>query len=161
MRSSIVRTLLTISFAALGATTLSAQGPTIHFTTPFDFSVGRNALPAGEYHVVPIGEFALAIRQPNGGNAVFFLTNAAAAAISKPTATTVTFRRYGNRYFLSEMLNRGSRVGGSTVPDGERVGQALRHSCASRNGGQFPLKTALAFLRRHGFKDPCRRNHRL
>ena len=107
MRSSIVRTLLTISFAALGATTLSAQGQTVHFTTPFDFSVGRNALPAGEYHVVPIGEFALAIRQPNGRNAVFFLTNAAAAAISKPTATTVTFRRYGNRYFLSEMLNRG------------------------------------------------------
>ena len=107
MRSSIVRTLLTISFAALGATTLSAQGQTVHFTTPFDFSVGRNALPAGEYHVVPIGEFALAIRQPNGRNTVFFLTNAAAAAISKPTATTVTFRRYGNRYFLSEMLNRG------------------------------------------------------
>jgi hypothetical protein len=106
MKTSILRTLATLSLSAvLGPVSLRAQGP-IHVTVPFDFSVGSKPLAAGEYEARQIMPMVLAIRSVDGQASIMIMTNAAQPTAPRGKAT-LTFNKYGDRYFLSQVSDYG------------------------------------------------------
>jgi hypothetical protein len=80
-------------------------------TIPFDFIVGKTALPAGDYKVgnVSAGSPALLIRSVDGRSAVMVVTHGARSAAG--VEGKMVFNRYGDRYFLSQVFSPGSGVG--------------------------------------------------
>jgi hypothetical protein len=92
--------LLTVSAA-------EAQGPSVRATIPFDFAVGDQVLPAGEYVVSPEGvNVAIAIRSTEGGGTVLSTTQACTSALPSQK-TQLVFHLVGGRYFLSQIWAQG------------------------------------------------------
>ena len=79
---------------------IQAQSLAMRVNIPFQFHVGNTALPAGAYMVQKTGE---AVRvSDQDGHAAMILTTAVrnrAAAVGNQ----LSFHRYGNDYFLSEV----------------------------------------------------------
>lgn len=68
---------------------------------PFDFMVGGNKLPAGEYTVERMNQVGvLAIRSAETKSGVQFTT---LNGNSKDDTAKLVFRRYGNQYFLAKV----------------------------------------------------------
>lgn len=102
MKTSIVRTLITLSVsAAIGPLSLLAQG-SIQFTAPFDFTVGNKNYASGEYRVAAVLPQVLAIRSLDGRSSQMVIAQASQAK-GKQSNAVVTFNRYGDRYFLSRL----------------------------------------------------------
>ena len=102
MKTSIVRTLITLSVsAAIGPLSLLALGP-IQFTAPFDFTVGNKNFASGEYRVAAVAPQVLTIRSRDGRSSQMVIAQASQAK-GKQSNAVVTFNRYGDRYFLSRL----------------------------------------------------------
>ena len=104
MKASILRTLATLSLgAALGPVSLLAQVP-INVKIPFDFTVGSKSLAAGDYRVGQQAPQVLAIQSVDGRAAMAIMTNPAQGN-NMPGKATLTFNKYGDRYFLAQVSN--------------------------------------------------------
>src|SRR5713226_6439842 len=76
MKTSILRTLATLSLsAALGPVSLMAQGAMLA-TVPFDFTVGAKSFPAGDYRIREQSQI-LTIRSDDGRSVLMTQTRAA------------------------------------------------------------------------------------
>jgi hypothetical protein len=106
MKTSILRTLATLSLSAvLGPVSLRAQGP-IHITVPFDFTVGSKSLAAGKYEVRRVAPMVVAIQSADGRSNI--MTQALPGdPKAAPGKATLTFNQYGDRYFLSQVSDYG------------------------------------------------------
>ena len=108
-----------LSMAALAvvlAAPVSAQILTLRASVPFDFVVSGRTMPAGDYVLGTLGDVGL-LRVQNtvaGITPAFSMTNAGAGPSDSDSAF-LTFRRYGNDYFLAEIWN-GSAAVGRSVP---------------------------------------------
>ena len=111
MKTSILRTLISIGFSAtLCSVSLQAQDQ-IRATIPFNFQVGSQTFAAGEYSVAPIAPTTLLIRNVNTHAAQLVPTNGGQRS-STPGHPTLTFNHYGDAYFLAKIGadNRGWEV---------------------------------------------------
>jgi len=93
--------------AYLAATLISMGSPCAHaqaarFTVPFDFTVGNQVLPAGTYQVSYASETGILIRS-RGERPIAALTTTYPADPST-SGGKVVFTKYGNQYFLHEVL---------------------------------------------------------
>jgi hypothetical protein len=94
--------LLAIANFAMAGTSF-AQSKTVRADVPFDFSVGNQLLPAGSYTIKAGSEGFIAIRNHNKPIAVITLVHRDRA--KTPTGGKLIFHKYGDRYFLSEILS--------------------------------------------------------
>jgi hypothetical protein len=102
MKSSIVRTLVTLSLsAALSPVALLAQDQ-INAKIPFDFTVGAKSFAAGDYSVRRLNEHILLIQNFKHGTGVMTMVLPGEQS-KKAGIPVITFNRYGDRYFLSEV----------------------------------------------------------
>jgi len=103
MKTTIVRTLVTLGLSAvLSPVALLAQSQ-INATIPFDFTVGAKSLPAGDYTVKQVSEYVLLIQSIKDGTGVMTMT-LPSEKTHKPDGTPVlVFNRYGDSYFLSKV----------------------------------------------------------
>jgi len=102
MKTSILSTLVMLSLSAVsGPVRLMAQEP-IHVTIPFNFNVGAKPFVAGEYRVRRLSSATLAIQSEDGRSQMIVLAQGGAQS-STPGVATVTFNRYGDRYFLAKV----------------------------------------------------------
>ena len=85
----------------LGGTLLSAQSRVVA-TVPFDFVVRNHLLPAGVYSISVDAERNAVLIRGEEANAIFALTHAAQSGTIGTDAKLV-FKRYGDRYFLSQV----------------------------------------------------------
>jgi hypothetical protein len=100
MKSSLVRTLLTLGLsAALSPVALRAQDR-LNASIPFDFTVGSKTLAAGTYLVSQMRHNVLLIRNADTGASVIALTLTGEPS-KTPDRCTLRFAKYGDRYFLS------------------------------------------------------------
>ncbi len=77
---------------------------------PFPFIVGGMTLPAGEYWFIETtssGARLFVLRDGDQENLVLFPVNSVYRVPGK-TEARLSFHRYGNRYFLSEILGAGA-----------------------------------------------------
>jgi hypothetical protein len=111
MKKQIMRVFATLGLLlTLAATsqTAAAQGARrLVVNIPFDFTAGRELLPAGRYTITRVARGsgrALLIRGEDGRKSVTVLTNPAEAGGGLPR---VSFKRYGERYFLASVSEPG------------------------------------------------------
>ena len=87
------------SLAAAG--NLSAQEHMVKANIPFDFTVNNDVLPAGTYTISSLSQYAVMVRNENGHIAEF---SAVHNEDKRSTTPVLVFQRYGNQYFLHEIL---------------------------------------------------------
>jgi hypothetical protein len=100
---------LGLLFAVSG---VQAQENGVKANIPFDFVVGNQVLPAGEYLVTPQGSTnqAIVIRSTDRKTAVMSL--AFGCSLSAPSGQTkLVFHTLGGRYFLSQIWAQGYSQG--------------------------------------------------
>jgi len=102
MKATILR--FTVIAALALAFVASAQAQTAlnfkTFAVPFSFKVGDKVLPAGEYKITADNQ-VIRVQQMNGkGNAVSLVQRTRGANHNLSDAK-LTFRRYGDQYYLS------------------------------------------------------------
>ena len=112
MNRKITWMLLAISMCAvLAGSSVYAQSSTVlKMDVPFDFRVGGQSLPAGEYTVVPKSPTIVVIRNKDGHQSAVSMTNAVQANQS-PADGKLIFNRYGEYQFLSQIWTPGEEVG--------------------------------------------------
>lgn len=136
MKRQAVVILTTLSlFVMLAATSVRAQSD-VHFKVniPFEFSVGRKVLPAGEYTVKHLAQTAMAIQSVGGRASEIFLTLDARAGSARNESSMV-FNRYGDQYFLSTIWTTGNDTGRQLVESrAERELIRARRALASARG---------------------------
>ena len=104
---------LTILFV-VGITASAQTTKKMTVTVPFDFYVGKTALPAGTYTVYGTSTtsgdgFLLA---DNGGSHTKVLLNGQQVhAKNSRSVARLEFRRYDDKYFLARVWSAGSNIG--------------------------------------------------
>ena len=113
MKRQAFMILTTLSLLVmLAATSVYAQisGVLVVAKIPFEFSVGNNVLPAGEYTVSKMTRDSLVIRSVDFGTSDIFLTISTQAGTT-PNQSALVFNRYGDQYFLSKVWTTGNDTG--------------------------------------------------
>ena len=100
MKRMTALTFLTAALISMGSFRADAQA--LEFKVPFDFTVQSKALPAGTYQVSYTPTHSILIRSLDGR---FHTLTPTYAADSSPTGGgKLIFTKYGNQYFLHDVL---------------------------------------------------------
>jgi hypothetical protein len=110
------RTLFALGFF-LTLAAISAQAQTdskLKGHVPFDFNVGGQTLPAGDYVIERVSrqtsQEAVLIRSADGHARVLVRMSPTQAATA-PEQSKLIFSSYGERHFLSQVFVEGDRLG--------------------------------------------------
>ncbi len=99
-RITALALLAIANFAMVG--TSYAQSNMVRVNVPFDFTVGKQLLPAGTYTIKAESSGLIAIK--NHDKPITVLTIAEQDGARSPNGGKLIFHRYGDQYFLSEIL---------------------------------------------------------
>jgi hypothetical protein len=114
------------SLAAAG--NLSAQDHMVKANIPFDFTVSGKVLPAGSYTISSLSPDAVQVRNVNGHVAELSLVQ---NDDKRSTTPVLVFQRYGNQYFLHEIL--AANAMNVTVPRSKREQRRLQEATLREN----------------------------
>ena len=110
----------------IGTVTASAQGQVLKADIPFEFTVGKKTLPAGEYLVkLPetAGAQVVSFRKADGEGYGMTLTNQVSSKGAE-VANGLVFVKSGDRYFLYQVHN-GREIGQQVVKSSKISGEVL------------------------------------
>jgi hypothetical protein len=116
MKSSIVRSLVTLGLSAILSPVALLAQDNITATIPFDFFVGGKSFAAGDYSIHRLNEGVLKIQKVKDGTGVFAMVMTTDKT-SNSRMPVLLFNRYGDRYFLSKVSgeDRGWQLHPSNV----------------------------------------------
>ena len=124
-QSSIIIAALAFVFG-IGTVTASAQSQVMKAEIPFEFTVGKKTLPAGEY-LVKLPETAgaqiVSFKKADGEGYGMIMTNQVSSKGAEVESGLV-FVKSGDRYFLYQVHN-GREIGQQVVKSGKISGEAL------------------------------------
>ncbi len=100
-RITAIALLAIASFAMAGNS--FAQSNAIRANIPFDFTVANKLLPAGTYTLHRASSGLIEIR--NHDKPIAVLTIGSQDGNTSPNGSKLVFHRYGDQYFLSEILS--------------------------------------------------------
>lgn len=104
------RTLPAIIWLLAGNIGYAQEG--ITFTAPFDFTIGRQTLPAGQYTIRPLPQsLRKLLLRSQSGQILTFLQTDPMESQAAPASPTVVFSRYGGQYFLSQIWEGSNEFG--------------------------------------------------
>ena len=110
----------------IGTVTASAQGQVLKADIPFEFTVGKKTLPAGEY-LVKLPETAgaqiVSFKKADGEVFGMTLTNQVSSKGAE-VQNGLVFVKSGDRYFLYQVHN-GREIGQQVVRSGKISGEVL------------------------------------
>lgn len=105
--------IIALAFVTAVVSNAQSRGKMIRADIPFDFVVGNKTLAAGKYSVGQIttnSDGGILVKSRDGGHSALRLTNAVLVKAPRPR-TSLTFLRYGNTYYLSQVWISGSAEG--------------------------------------------------
>ena len=141
---SVVAAGCLLSMVLVGSTRAQLPGTEIRVQIPFDFTVKGKTLPAGEYEVRRINDepIGLLIRNMHDkhDNVVFETEPKIDRSITK--RDELIFTRYGDSYFLSEVVTAGEQTGEEVNPSHHE--RELRREMMSRNNAAPETVTVAA-----------------
>jgi len=110
MRKHLIRVLTAFGFlmAMTAATAFAQERPPLKVNIPFDFSVANRTLPAGEYTVTErnsVGQTTIV--RNDAGSAAACAIGRSLPAKTEANKPMLVFRRYGNQYFLAQVVHAG------------------------------------------------------
>jgi len=130
---SIVAAGCLLSLLVVGSASAQLPGTEIRVQIPFDFNVKGKTLPAGEYEVRRINDepIGLLIRNMHDkhDNVVFETEPKQDRSITK--RDELIFTRYGDSYFLSEVVTAGEQTGEEISPSHRE--RELKREMMTRN----------------------------
>ncbi len=96
-----------LPFTCLALLTVGiASAQTLTFTSKAPFSIGNGNLPAGTYQIQNMGEDLITFRCSNVATGTGVLFDADGTDVT-PTASSVTFARYGDKLILKSFTYTG------------------------------------------------------
>jgi hypothetical protein len=114
--------VLLVSLGAAAGTGLEAQTMNLHAVVPFAWQVNGHQLNAGDYQISNNGASPIvSIRDNKNGNGMFMQVIRGGG---HNTSSRLVFHRYGDQYFLSEIVGRDSTVSKVPVSKAERAVQS-------------------------------------
>jgi len=133
-----------LSLLVVGSTRAQEPGTEIRVSIPFDFTVRGKTLPAGEYEVKRINDEPIGLLIRNVHNkhddVVFETEPKIDRSITK--RDELIFTRYGDSYFLSEVVTAGEQTGEEVNPSHHE--RELRREMMSRNNAAPETVTVAA-----------------
>jgi len=139
---SVVAAGCLLSLLVVGSTRAQEPGTEIRVQIPFDFTVRGKTLPAGEYEIRRINDepIGLLIRNMHDkhDNVVFETEPKIDRSITK--RDELIFTRYGDNYFLSEVVTAGEQTGEEVNPSHHE--RELRREMMSRNNAPETVTVA-------------------
>ena len=126
-------------FAALVTAALApgagamAQGRAVRATVPFDFTVGDKLLPAGNYQITNPSTGIIEVQ--NRDTLAAILTTTSYDSHESRSGGKLVFAKYGNQYFLSEVLCEQADISVS-VPPSKSEKRARTQEAALHNPSQ-------------------------
>ena len=120
--------LATGLFAAIACSGLQAQTMNVRASIPFDFRVGTNVLPSGEYFIHYRTDGVLSVAAAQGKHAVQIVTIGGDHP-DTPTAGggILQFVRYGEDYYLAKVWTSDSNVA-RALPKSWRETELAKHA---------------------------------
>ena len=100
----ITAIVLVILAGFFTAGSLQAQSNEVRANIPFDFTVGGKQLPSGNYDLISEGTGHDLLVIQSRDQAASILTRSADVGSSPAYVSELIFNKYGDRYFLSEVL---------------------------------------------------------
>jgi len=140
-QSFLLAGLLVLS--SMAATQVARAQETMVADIPFAFTAGNATLPAGEYRVQKLdgNSAVLLIRCSDASAAAMVITNAAQAK-ELQSQSKLIFKRYDNRYFLSQVWTAGS-IRGRQLPQSSQE-KELAQSARLETKGEITLVARLS-----------------
>ena len=128
----------------LVSTRAQEPGTSIRVSIPFDFTVRGKTLPAGDYEVrrildEPVG---LLIRNVHDKHDQLVVETEPKIGRWITKRDELIFNRYGDSYFLSEVVTAGEETGEVVSPS--HAERALRREMMARNGSEPETVTVAA-----------------
>ena len=109
--STMVLLLVVLAFATAVASANAQSSNRVVADIPFEFVVGSETLPAGEYVLTADSQDkALRIQSADAKNSTARITNSLEPRRNRTNARLV-FHRYGERYFLTEVWSGADSIG--------------------------------------------------
>jgi hypothetical protein len=105
--------IIILAFVTAIASSAQSRGQGIRADIPFDFVVGEKTLAAGEYSInqaTTSSDGGILVRNLKSNHVAVRLTTAVVSRTPRQK-TFLTFLRYGNTYFLSQLWVSGSGEG--------------------------------------------------
>jgi hypothetical protein len=118
-------------------------GTRMRATVPFDFIVRGKTLSAGNYEIERINDSpeGLVIRNINEKRDQVIFETEPVGSWQIPNKSEIVFHRYGDSYFLSEVITAGEETGRELMPS--RTERQLRRELASNGAEPEPVALAL------------------
>jgi hypothetical protein len=112
MKRQAIMLLTTFSLLVmLTATTVNGQSDMrLKANIPFEFSIGKTMLPAGEYTISYSAQGFLIIQSEDRRVSQAFMTLSTQANTARDKSSLV-FNQYGDQYFLSTIWTAGDYIG--------------------------------------------------
>ena len=133
-----------LSLFVVGTTSAQEPGTSMRVTIPFEFTVKGKTLPAGDYEVQRINDEPIGVLIRNLHNkhedVVFETEPKIDRSITK--RDELIFTRYGDSYFLSEVVTAGEQTGEEVYPSHRE--RELKREMMSRNQAQPETVTVAA-----------------
>lgn len=96
--------IIAVVFASLSLIVPAfAQTVPVRVAVPFDFIVGDQRLPAGEYRVSILNDSALQLLRTDGSTVANVVTTYVSGRPNQDSTPRLVFHRYGDRRFLSQV----------------------------------------------------------
>ena len=117
----------------VGSAYAQLPGIPIRASIPFDFSVRGKTLPAGQYEVTRINDEpeGLLLRNVHDKHDYVVFVTEPKDGRKIPNRNLLIFNRYGESYFLSEVVTAGIQTGQELTPSHEE--RALRREMMAKN----------------------------
>ena len=139
-RALVMTSFLLLSLIAV-APAVRAQQP-LAVNVPFEFTVGNATLPAGDYRVQKLdGSSAVVLISCADASASAMVLSNAAQAKETQTQSKLIFKRYENRYFLSQVWTAGSIRGRELLKS--RAEKEIAQSARLETTGEVTLVARL------------------
>jgi hypothetical protein len=131
--SAVATACVLVSMIVVPAQAQMMPGTTMHVVVPFDFIVREKILPAGRYEIKRLNDSTelLVVRNINDRHDQVVIDTESVEPRAIPNNSEVVFHRYGDSYFLSEVLTAGEQTGEELAPS--RAERHLRREMASNN----------------------------
>src|ERR1044072_5002952 len=133
---SVVAAGCLLSLLVVGSTRAQEPGTSIRVQIPFDFTVRGKTLPAGQYEVRRINDEPMGLLMQNmhnkHDNVVFETEPKIDRSVTK--RDELIFTRYGDSYFLSEVVTAGEQTGEELSPSHRE--RELRREMLTQNQAQ-------------------------
>ena len=127
-QSYILRKMILGVFVVLVVTISQGQigGEVLKVKIPFNFNVGTQAFPSGEYSLKPLLPHTMVLRNQAGQTLTNITTNSVQSS-EVPRTVKFVFNGYGGQYFLTQIWKAGDSTGQELAKSSVEIEMARKY----------------------------------